>query len=311
MRSRVTAAGHLLLQYGCRVAQFGRVVHALLLFLFIFLAVQLLISCTTPTRAPASSRESHPVRPLPPAQRPPFYRVRKGDTLYALSWRFGVDYRQLARWNQIRHPYRIYPGQSLRLSSPPAGSQRQARATPKREQAKTKASTATKKTKPSGSKVTPSASVPVAKRQKTPRPTRSATKPQRTQTAPAGKLSWQWPTKGKVQQSYSAADATRKGIQVTGEGGQAVVAAEAGKVVYAGSGLIGYGQLIIVKHNNKYLSAYGHNRKLLVQEGDVVTRGQPLAEMGSNGTGEPMLHFEIRKNGKPVDPLKYLPRHRL
>ena len=114
-----------------------------------------------------------------------------------------------------------------------------------------------------------------------------------------------------VEHSYADAGSSRKGIEIRGRKGQPVVAAEAGKVVYAGAGLIGYGRLIIVKHNKNYLSAYGHNRKLLVQEGERVTKGQPVAEMGSDSTGEPVLHFQIRRDGKPVDPLKLLPRYRL
>jgi len=109
-------------------------------------------------------------------------------------------------------------------------------------------------------------------------------------------------------QKFIKDDAARKGIDIGGRLGQPVVASEAGKVVYAGSGLLGYGRLIIIKHNQTYLSAYGHNRKLLVKEGDLVAKGERIAEMGSNGTGSPMLHFEIRRNGVPVDPLRLVRR---
>ena len=113
-----------------------------------------------------------------------------------------------------------------------------------------------------------------------------------------------------MKQRYTKGDPTRKGIKIAGKLGQPVVASEGGKVVYAGSGLIGYGRLIIIKHNKRYLSAYGHNRLLLVTEGDQVTRGQRIAQMGNGDNGVPMLHFEIRQSGAPVDPLKFIPRKR-
>lgn len=125
---------------------------------------------------------------------------------------------------------------------------------------------------------------------------------------PRRRLQWQWPTKGKVIQRFSRKDPTRKGIKIAGRFGQSIYAAESGKVVYSGSGLIGYGQLIIIKHDKDYLSAYGHNRKLLVKEGDEVAKGERIAEMGVAGGGGSVLHFEIRRKGTPVDPGAILPR---
>jgi len=121
-------------------------------------------------------------------------------------------------------------------------------------------------------------------------------------------LVWGWPYKGKVSATFKAGDRLRKGIKIAGKLGAPVLAAESGKVVYSGSGLIGYGRLIIVKHNDKYLSAYGHNRKLLAEQGQQVTKGQQIAELGTSNDGKPLLHFEIRRNGKPVNPLNMLPR---
>jgi lipoprotein NlpD len=138
----------------------------------------------------------------------------------------------------------------------------------------------------------------------------TSTKNTKRKSVSSVKLRWQWPTKGKVIQSFSSKDPNRKGIKLAGYAGEAVYASEAGKVVYSGSGLIGYGMLIIVKHNNDYLSAYGHNRKLLVKEGDQVKRGMRIAEMGKNGSGQAMLHFEIRRNGNPINPVALLPRRR-
>ena len=119
---------------------------------------------------------------------------------------------------------------------------------------------------------------------------------------------WGWPVKGRIVSSFKAGDPLRKGIKIAGRSGKSILAAESGKVVYSGSGLIGYGRLIIVKHNDNYLSAYGHNRKILVKEGDRVTKGKKIAEMGTANSGDPMLHFEIRRDGRPVDPIRLLPR---
>ena len=126
--------------------------------------------------------------------------------------------------------------------------------------------------------------------------------------ATTGKLVWRWPVSGKIVSRFKAGDPLRKGIKIKGNSGKAILAAESGKVVYSGSGLIGYGRLIIVKHNDNYLSAYGHNRKILVKEGDRVTKGKKIAEMGTANNGIAMLHFEIRRDGRPVDPLRLLPR---
>lgn len=121
-------------------------------------------------------------------------------------------------------------------------------------------------------------------------------------------MRWGWPTKGVVVQGFVKGDLMRKGVKIRGRTGQRVLAAEVGKVVYAGSGLIGYGRLIIIKHNKNYLSAYGYNRKILVKEGDKVAKGERIAEMGVDDSNKPLLHFEIRRNGTPVNPVKLLPR---
>jgi lipoprotein NlpD len=127
-------------------------------------------------------------------------------------------------------------------------------------------------------------------------------------TAQVGGLRWRWPTQGEVIDRFSAGDITRQGIDIAGSSGQAVVAAADGEVVYSGSGLRGYGELVIVKHSPQFLSAYGHNRTRLVNEGERVQAGQPIAELGRTGADRDKLHFEIRRDGRPVDPLQYLPR---
>ena len=220
-------------------------------------------------------------RPGPVIRRPlasDEYRVRPGDTLHGIAWQSGVDHRSIARWNGLRPPYRIYAGQTLQLK-PPA---KRRMPPPPRTQAE----------KPR----------PRAKPQVT-RP------PQPVQpTQPAKRLAWAWPVKGRLVSSFKSSDPLRSGIKIAGRSGIQIRSAEAGKVVYSGSGLRGYGRLIIVKHNDKYLSAYGHNRKLLVAEGDQVTKGQKIAEMGTANNGDALLHFEIRRDGKPVDPMRLLPR---
>ncbi len=206
-------------------------------------------------------------------------RVQRGDTLYGLAFRNGIDFRDLAAWNGIGSPYTIYPGQTLRLY-PSSGS------------------------RPS----TGTAATGAAPRPAPPPATTSTPKPPPPQAAPVNSgFSWRWPADGHVIGRFVAGDATRQGIDIAGSGGQAVRAAADGVVVYSGAGLVGYGELIIVKHSEAWLSAYGHNRKRLVNEGQNVKAGQQIAEMGSTGAAREMLHFEIRYNGKPVDPQQYLP----
>ena len=258
---------------------------------------QLLTGCSTPTRAKVVSKESASAQEKQrrtTSSRPGRYRVRKGDTLYSIAWRYGLDFRTLAAWNRVRYPYVIYPGQILRFSKPPVSSP----------------SAAAPPQKTTSIKRPPRANGSLSSQKK---PHRSGSKTVNTSGSKKGaveqkrKLRWQWPAKGRLKQGFVKGDPTRKGIEIAGHVGQPVLAAEAGKVVYAGSGLIGYGRLVIIKHNKNYLSAYGHNRKLRVEEGASVKRGQVLAEMGRNSGGETVLHFEIRRNGSPVNPLKLLP----
>lgn len=214
-----------------------------------------------------------------------YYVVSKGDTLYSIAFQVGRDYQEIARWNGIRWPYRIYPEQRLRIapgrsvaSHPPVSSR--SRSTSARSQ--------------------PSRSVSS--------PISRAQKPANTLTTSAASLVWQWPTEGTIIKSFSRSESGRKGLDIGGRQGQPVRAAAPGRVVYSGSGLRGYGQLIIVKHNSVYLSAYGHNQRLLVKEGETLRAGQLIAEMGDTEAPQPMLHFEIRRNGEPVDPQSLLPK---
>lgn len=258
-----------------------------------FLLVVSLAGCSAPVRAPVVSRD-HPPSLQQRSSKPTVYRVQKGDTLYSIAWRFGIDYASIARWNGIRYPYTIYPGQRLRLT--PAVRRQVARS----QTAKTPQSQgASRERKPvvSGKQVSRLAKKGVSSSQ-----VKGKTANQSLE------LRWLWPTDGSVVQRFVNGDPVKKGVKIKGRYGASIKAAEAGKVVYAGSGLIGYGRLVIIKHNKNYLSAYGYNKKIHVKEGDTVKKGVRIAEMGSDGNGRPMLHFEIRRNGAPVDPLKLLPR---
>ena len=199
--------------------------------------------------------------------------VQRGQSVYRIATENGLTALDLAIWNDIGPPYTIYPGQRLRLYP---GGQTGVAVRPVAHPSASPASS-----RPS----TPSVVVPRA-----------------------SNVAWHWPADGAVVESFASGDPTRQGVDIAGKGGQPVRAAADGVVVYSGSGLVGYGELVIVKHSDQWLSAYGHNRARLVNEGQVVKAGQQIAEMGRSGAARDMLHFEIRYNGKPVNPQQYLPR---
>ena len=249
------------------------------------------------------------------------HTVVRGDTLYSIAFNYGLDYRNVAAWNGIRAPYTIYPGQKLKLTPTVTGTSRQI----------AKQQTQSLETQPRPQpQARPLVPGPIVSRGTEPE---SAVKPQTQavdsakapppapkQTAPvtrttpvtsdktpvaSGPIKWAWPTQGKVVKSDTPI--SKNGIDIAGIKGQPINAAAPGQVVYSGSGLLGYGRLIIIKHNENYLSAYAHNDELLVKEGEQVTAGQNIALMGQTVNGRTLLHFEIRKNGQPVNPLGYLP----
>ncbi|HLF98277.1 MAG TPA: peptidoglycan DD-metalloendopeptidase family protein [Methylococcaceae bacterium] len=221
------------------------------------------------------------------------YVVRRGDTLYSIAWRAEADFRNLARWNNLAPPYKILAGQSLRLVAPFEEERSVERPAPAVIPA------------PGGARVQPlSPSAPVSVvRTVSPPPMLRAPEPEiRPEPPPA----WRWPLRGNLTRAFSQAG--NKGIDIEGKSGDPVRAAAAGKIVYSGQGLIGYGNLVIVKHSDTFLSAYGNNTRLLVREGDEVASNQPIAEIGAASGLQQALHFEIRKMGKPVNPLDYLPK---
>ena len=224
------------------------------------------------------------------------HKVRRGETLYSIAFQHGKDFRKLARLNGIRKPYTIFVGQKIRLKSPKKRHVSHAKSTKKAQvRKKTYKSTQTK---------------PSKKLKKNKKSKKRISKKSSNQGYVKGRIHWRWPAKGLIISKFSRRSATRKGLDIAGRLGQAVNATAAGKIVYSGSGLRGYGRLIIVQHNERFLSAYAHNRKLLVKEGQQVKQGQRIAEMGRSGTDRVKLHFEIRSDGNPVDPLRYLPKRR-
>jgi len=269
-------------------------------------------------------------------EQPGVYIVQKGDTLYSIALNHGLDRKELAEWNNVPDAGTIHVGQQLSLSPPspqagpslfslpessPSSAPRVTPGTAVPSEAKVLANTERFKTEPKAFKL-PYSEQAVAQLKgfaDAPRTVLAKVDPmveKQTGTIlpPAespsdvisdpDRLDWIWPAKGRLLEAFSEAT---KGIDIAGKAGEAVTASAAGKVVYSGAGLRGYGKLIIIKHNNTYLSAYAHNNKILVKEGQTVAKGQKIGEMGSTDTDLVKLHFEIRKNGRPVDPLKHLP----
>jgi lipoprotein NlpD len=338
------------------------------------LTAVLLVAAGCASRRPApvedrSATQPPPVASVPAAAAPapaapaapvPTYTVKRGDTLHQIALDTGLDYRELAAWNNIENPNVIRVGQVLRLAAPgepasqpmaqdsatgvmtaplrvpppvivaaPAASASAPPAAGVSSPPPAATAAGNLKTSPKAIKepysdqavreLTLAASAvpapPDTVAMATPPPARSEPKPEaRPATPPAAPatsgdgdaLDWAWPAKGKIIAGFSET-ANLKGIDIAGTAGQAVNASAAGRVVYAGTGLRGYGKLIIIKHNATFLSAYAHNREILVKEGQQVARGQKIAEMGNTDAEQVKLHFEIRRQGKPMDPTKYLP----
>jgi lipoprotein NlpD len=336
-------------------------------------AALLVVSCMTRPPAPVSERVAPPpetiegaqsAAPAPPpeAPPPPTHIVKRGETLYQIALDHGLDYRELAAWNNIENVNVIRVGRVLVLAPPgeavataaapaaagaavttplpaappiaavgsetrilpftgatPSGrgntaaykSEPKALKLPYSEQALAQMQQSSAAAPPAPPIVAPAAAAPPATAPAATPPGPGAAAPARIESPrvpeiDGGNIDWAWPAAGKVISGFSET-ANLKGIDIAGKSGQPVVASGPGKVVYAGNGLRGYGKLIIIKHNNTFLSAYAHNREILVKEGQQVARGQKIAEMGDSDADQVKLHFEIRRLGKPVDPAKFLP----
>jgi lipoprotein NlpD len=241
-----------------------------------------------------------PVAKPPPgienAGKPGHYTVRSGDTLIRIGLDHGQSFRDIARWNNLDNPNRIEVGQVLRVV-PPAGAAAVSKAVPQSSVS---------------SAPTPAlAPLPLAIDKPAPQVAAVASAPAASVSAaapavsPEDDISWIWPTSGPVLAGFD--EVKNKGLDIGGAAGDPVLAAADGRVVYVGAGLRGYGNLIILKHNNTYLTAYAHNQTLLIKEDQTVRKGQKIAEMGSSDADRVKLHFEVRRQGKPVDPSKYLP----
>ncbi|MDD3325769.1 MAG: peptidoglycan DD-metalloendopeptidase family protein [Zoogloea sp.] len=308
--------------------------------LFIILT---LAACATKAPVPVTERSrsgavTAPAETAAPPRvaRPGHYIVKPGDTLIRIALDHGQNYRDVAAWNGLENPNLIEVGQELRVvrpeasaaSRPPALSSAETR--PVAPAAAVPAAPADGvRREPKGGKLPyseqawaqaqkPDAPLAVAKVEPKPEP-RPEVKPDAKPEAkpepkpepkqePAGngdKIDWAWPASGKVIAAFN--ETSSKGVDLAGKPGDPVLAAAGGRVVYAGTGLRGYGKLVIVKHDNSFLSAYAHNQSLLVKEGQAVSKGQKIAELGDTDSDRPKLHFEIRRQGKPVDPSKYLP----
>lgn len=233
------------------------------------------------------------------------YIVKRGDTLYSIALAFGQDFRDIARWNGLEDPAKLPIGKALRVTPPEgdAAAQTVAAAVPVAPTAAVEArplgaapaADAPKPLPPAASAAPPAAAVAKAA---------EATKPAAVAAIDTG-FAWQWPAAGSVIATFD--ESRNKGIDIAGKEGDPVVAASDGQVVYSGNGLRGYGNLVIIKHTDDFISAYAHNRQILVKQGQTVKRGQRIAELGRTDSSVPKLHFEIRQRGKPVDPMKYLP----
>jgi lipoprotein NlpD len=242
----------------------------------LFTCLVALAGCSSTVVREAPSRSGNVARRVSTPKPGATTLVERGDTLYSIATRNGISVLDLASWNSLPPPYTIYPGQRLRLY--PGGGR-----------------IASAPSRPSTGRAVPPAT-------NTPKPAAPV-----AVAPPASPFAWRWPADGTIVSRFAAGEPTRQGVDIAGTEGAPVRAAADGTVVYSGAGLVGYGELVIVKHGDQWLSAYGHNRKRLVNEGQLVKAGEPIAEMGHSGAPRDMLHFEIRYTGKPVDPLIYLP----
>ncbi len=301
---------------------------------FVLAALLVLAGCASKSPAPVAERGGQPTTAAAAAK--DTYTVKSGDTLRSIARDHGMDYRELIVLNNIESPDRIAPGKVLKVKPPatatasgvttapitsdvvvakPLGTEQEVEKRP------LGANTETLKREPkAGKEAYSDQALARAQSQSQPKPAepvaavaaaeaKPEAKPEPKPAEPAvggDEIAWIWPASGKTIGTFS--EGGSKGVDIGGKAGDPVIASSDGKVVYSGTGLRGYGKLVIIKHNNTYLSAYAHNQTILVKEGQTVTKGQKIAEMGNTDADQVKLHFEVRRQGKPVDPLKYLPQ---
>lgn len=282
------------------------------------LTATLLGGCASRTPAPVIERGAVPAKgptsAAQPARPGEFHTVRKGDTLYSIALEHGQSYRDVAAWNNIDNPNVIRVGQQLRIAPPEGVAVAKPVAGPAAVEirplvAGAVPNTDTLKREPKGGKQ-PYTEQAMAAVQAVQKPEEATVAPSRAEPRPTepvvgSDLNWTWPSGGRVLSPY--VEGSSKGVDIEGRIGEPVLAAEAGKVTYAGSGIRGYGNLLIIQHANNLSSVYAHNSKLLAKEGQQVARGQKIADLGNSDADQAKLHFEIRRQGKPLDPLKLLP----
>lgn len=297
------------------------------------LLIALVAGCAARGRAPVVDRlpqEPPPAAeapaPEPEAERPvPTHTVKRGETLVSIALQYGLDYRELAAWNNIANPNVLSTGQVLVVAAPPGAKPPASVSTPLALpgppiEARPLANTPSAKVEPRGQKVpfsekalaqmlaaeTGAPMPPGVVATPTPPPpvTSPAPAPEKSAGTDREDIDWMWPVKGKVLALFTEQG---RGMDIAGRKGAPVLAAAAGRVIYAGEGVRGYGKLVIIKHNNTWLSAYAHNSNILVEEQQDVRKGQKIAEMGASDADQVKLHFEVRRQGKPVDPVKVLP----
>lgn len=274
-------------------------------------ALAILTGCAAPRPAPVRDGTPPPPAEAAAPRGEGTHVVRPGDTLLGISRQYGVTVKDLIAWNNLTDPNQIHVGQALRVAPaapvtsaggaivqpvvPPVEIQ------PVRPATDLPPAIPSVKQDPKGGTQPYTDEAWAALRPNVTAPTTS-TRPAEPATSDTA---WLWPAGGQIIETFD--EATNKGVDIAGKPGDPVIASAGGKVVYSGSGLRGYGKLVIIKHDANYLTAYAHNQNLLVKEGDSVTKGQKIAELGSTDADRPKVHFEIRKQGRPVDPLKYLP----
>ncbi|HMM54368.1 MAG TPA: peptidoglycan DD-metalloendopeptidase family protein [Candidatus Desulfobacillus sp.] len=288
----------------------------------ILLAVVLLAGCASKAPAPVVERggaqKAQPATPAAaPARTGEFHVVKKGETLYSIALEHGQSYRDVAAWNNIDNPNRIRVGQELRVAPPesvavasPVVAAPVVEVRPAGDVA-AKSSDRLKREPKGGKQPYSEQAMAALQRPEPPQPSapvQAAAAPkaaETTEAAAADEDAWAWPSAGRLLAAFE--EGGNKGVDIEGRIGDPVLAAEAGKVTYAGSGIRGYGNLLIIQHANGLSSVYAHNSRLLAKEGQQVARGQKIAELGSSDSDQAKLHFEIRRQGKPLDPLKLLP----